>query len=64
MAFQYHPLLLPGKDTMPHRNVSWDVARIETFGRHEAVCVEWESLGRLTKQAMRGMRAKLFTLDR
>lgn len=64
MAFQYHPLLLPGKDKMPHRNVSQNFARIETFGQHEAVCVECESLRRLTKQAMRGVRAKLFTPDR
>jgi len=53
IIFQYHPLFPPGKDKSPYRKLTSDFVRIETFGPHEFIRVERESLRLLAEQAMR-----------
>ncbi|MDQ6867832.1 MAG: hypothetical protein M3178_05340 [Pseudomonadota bacterium] len=47
------PLVPPGKDKSPYRKLTSDFVRIETFGPHEFIRVERESLRLLAEQAMR-----------
>jgi hypothetical protein len=53
IIFQYHP---PGKDKSPYRKLSQDFVRIETFGLHEFIRVERESLRLPAEQGDEGPR--------
>jgi hypothetical protein len=50
--FQYHPLFSAGKDRTPYRKLRQDYVRVETFGPHEFIRFERESLRLLAEQVM------------
>jgi hypothetical protein len=52
IIFQYHPLVPPGKDKSPYRKLASDFVPIETFGLHDFIRGERESLRLLVEKAM------------